>query len=269
MSSMSNRPSDPSDDRPDAFEPGPSFADEPVETPGDADTLPSWLQNFAETVQGDGPRTDGNASMPGTGELAQPGSVLPPVEMASEPGLPGWLDDAPSAPLPTGPSFDALPSASVDSAAVSGVGDSTGFLSDDDLPEWLRSLGPNAPTVANSDPLEAMARPAMAATLTVPSVARVWVTPHEQAPQPPSAELFASIASVLDERPDTVVSEAPAQPPLPVSTMPIDQPVIAPTTVTPVSRPSNGRWSRKELWLAVAFILLSVVMLAILMWLQS
>jgi hypothetical protein len=153
-----------------------------------------------------------------------------------------------------------------DAGSEAGVG----FFSDDDLPEWLRSLSPAAaPSGATVDPIDVVMRPA-SSSLTIPSVSRVWVTPHDAAPVPASTALFASVASALDERPDVLVSETPADASLPVSSMPFDQPMAEPAA-TPVSvvRPKDRRWSRKVLWLTVTFIILAVVMLAILMQLQN
>ena len=149
------------------------------------------------------------------------------------------------------------------------VDEGIGFFSDDDLPEWLRSLGPSAaatPGVARVEPPPA---PAGIATLTIPAVSRVWVTPHEAAPVPPSASLFASIAGAIDERPDTFVSESPIDYAKPLATTPVEQPVLATDTVARIERPQEGRWSRKALWLVVTFMFLSVVMLWIVLQLQT
>jgi hypothetical protein len=108
-----------------------------------------------------------------------------------------------------------------------------------------------------------------ATTLTIPAVSRVWVTPHEAAPVPQSASLFASIAGAIDERPDRLVSERPMESAVPLATMPVDQPVFDEARASRIERPREGRWSRKVLWLTLAFLFLAVVMLAIVLQLQG
>lgn len=250
--STSNRPMSDAEDRPDAFEPGSSFADEPAQAANAAEALPSWLQSFADTVSDDEPQP---FLTPGQSEQPRAAVGQSPVAAAPDANLPGWLDEQAQAPLPGTP------------GSTLEAGDGLGFLTDDDLPEWLRSLDPG--TVATSvAPRAAMGVPATRATVMIPDVSRVWVTPHEAAPAPLSAPLFASIASTLDERPDVSASEEPlnsASSPA----MPVEEPIIAQTAPATVVRPSNGRWSRKVIWLVVMFIILAVVMLWILMQLQG
>jgi len=95
------------------------------------------------------------------------------------------------------------------------------------------------------------------------------VTPHEAAPVPQSASLFANIAGAINQRPDSGVPEMPGNSASPLATMPLEQPLSGSATVIKVNRPRAGRWSRKILWLVVLFIILAVVMLWILLQLQA
>lgn len=267
---MSNRPPHEPDDELDPFAPGESFADGSAESADTADALPSWLQSFGDTVTTDSPSAAEQLSSPGTTDLdglPRPDFGMPGNDEAAESSMAGWLDEASVAPLPHTPLSHAAPADPGN--MVSGADDGIGFFSDDDLPEWLRSLGPSSAPVSGAARVAPAAAPADIATLTIPAVSRVWVTPHEAAPVPPSASLFASIAGAIDERPDTRVSEFPSGSAPPLSTMPVEQPVVASATIARVERPQEGRWSRKALWLVVTFMFLSVVMLWIVLQLQG
>jgi hypothetical protein len=250
---MSDRP--PGDER-DDFDPGLSFADEPL-AEVDAAELPAWLRNFAESASDDAPLA---SSIPAMQTPAESVAVqTPPVARDDDdPLFPGWLD----APRPG--------RANAPGSLAETVGPS--FFSEDDLPEWLRAL--------SSDQSEAQQRPAFDGgapssnhvnatapipapapdVLYVPAVAPVWVT-DDNLSDSQGATLFAVIAQGAAERPDVLVSESPAASrAIAASAATADQG----GATAKRERPADGSWTRRERVLMVLVIVMTVVMFLIL-----
>lgn len=229
------------------FEPGPSFTEE---VPGDQQVseLPSWLRNFAETIE-DSESSD--ETLADTG-LPDPSVALDEGDDNGDPTMPGWLSTQRSASTPSGN----------DQTAVG-----QGFFSEDDLPDWLRALNSDdVPAAASSFGPASEGSPEFteeanaSRVLTVPAVSNVWVTGMEERVENPGATLFAMIASGGASRPD-----------LAVATMPRPGQSTNARNVAPqaseAQQPDGGRtrtsWSRRERILLVAVILMSIVLLVL------
>lgn len=240
------------------FDPGRSFTDESLPAPNPSE-LPSWLQNFAEMT------SDGQSAPP----VAPAPSQDQNAQVDTEPDdsmMPGWLDSA--SPAPQQPA----PSALTDASSIGGAD----FFSEDDLPDWLRSLStPSANTTTPADPDStsshypatasshgdspgiATGGYAPAATLAVPSVARVWMTDQDMPDRSAAANVFAQVAEVVDLRPDVLVSEAPSS----ASTLTSQKVVPAPVTAVETAAASRTSWNWTFRLVVLMVIVLAVIML--------
>jgi hypothetical protein len=203
--------------------------------------LPSWLQSFAEV----------------TGEDSvdlMPAADAAPVEVST-----------PETPLAA--SVHPAVSASTAEPYADGAGSlldvgTNGFLTDDDLPGWLRALGTDdAPSATRAVPAERAA--ATQAAPAVPTISRAWVSGNVSEGSTPEASLFASVAHSLDARPESVAGSGADVPgsashSLHASPRPA---VVQSTVVTAASR--DGHWSRSRLWLMTAVIVLSALMIIV------
>lgn len=254
-----------------AFDPGNSFTEKSLPEP-DPSELPSWLQNFAE-MAADAPSappaptaqvTQGRpADAAPTPSLHAPAPSAPVTNGDNDAVIPGWLDSSVAG------SNTPRPGAMADASSIGGAD----FFSEDDLPEWLRSLGTSpspsnpvdtssfsaassvAPMSTSQHDVDTLTLGAPAsATLTVPAVARIWIT-EQDIPEPTQgASIFGEIAQVVDLRPDVLVSEAPA------SVGPQSARTSAATPATAVEK--NPRTERSWGWtfrLAVLMIIILAV----------
>lgn len=160
------------------FHPGPSFLD--YDRPDVRMVqLPAWLQTFAATVGEPGeewPEPDADATK-SLREDEPPASARPGDEV--EDRLSSWLDED-EAEAPNG----ATPA---NGSAV----DPAFMISEDDLPEWLRSIAPGE----GGDALGGAAEGGSGG-IRIPAVSRAWVPETDQAaPADESASVFALLAS--------------------------------------------------------------------------
>lgn len=136
--------------------------------------LPAWLQSFASSV-GEPPEPD---------EPAQTASHL---DHEPEPDL---SDERELATAPPQPTF----------RSSSSKGVSENFISEDDLPEWLRSI-------ASEDPAESVAeslvfdQAAGGDNVSVPTVSRAWSTSKDARGVDEATSLFALVASQTPQAP--------------------------------------------------------------------
>lgn len=183
------------------YEPGPSFVDDlPLDV--DPAELPPWLRDMVQS--------------------ATPGEVPATVTAATavEEGIPDWLRSprpAPAGSAAPAPPPELTPAPTPPTPAVES---SFSFLTEDDLPEWLRALGDEIaePELTTSQPAPvatvASVAPAPAAAARPPSVSRAWLArPRsvETAASTQAAEEFAPLAPpVVAERATSRRSSAPS-----------------------------------------------------------
>lgn len=148
----------------------PSFT-EPAAAPEETDPndLPLWLQSFGESTN-DAQRADLG------GQAAD--------------GERGWTGSG-GAQLRRETGFAA--------SASDGSSSTSSFLSDDDLPEWLRAL----PTTDTPDTSGATISAPEAGALGLPAISRAWVADHEVPDSTSGGMVFASIVQTIDTRPDS------------------------------------------------------------------
>lgn len=153
------------------YQPGPSFVDLP-DRELDFSNIPGWLQSFGESVAA----SDTQARV---AEIEPAG-----LTGLTGPTLPSWLEEprmmpagAPSVP-PT-----------VEDVLVE---DSVGFISEDDLPEWLRSIV-DEPS-EDHEVLAHVPSPFANGTIAAPAIALAWVTAQHVVALAPGEKLFARIA---------------------------------------------------------------------------
>ena len=249
---------------PEAFEPGVSFANEPSDDAGSGE-LPPWLQDFA----GAAGEPQGTATA-GAGAAPAEAQERPPHASMAEPSRP------PSVPAQP-PSAVLQSQAAAEPAAQFGQvpgSDGTNFLSEDDLPEWLRALSTENPPAAGAAPVAAVetrnpVTPNEA--IQVPPVSRAWVTASDQAEVSSGANLLSSLVHAIDSRPDAVAVESSVS----ASASPAGarsaarQQTVAPAASGPVNSTTapasdsvprdGGRWSRTRI-LAIAVIIVLLVL---------
>lgn len=170
-----------------AFEPGSSFVDVP-EQDLDFGGIPGWLQTFGESV------------------AANPVAHLdPPIPSAftdarAEPTLPAWLEEPRAVP-------SVAPVVSSLVGDVLASDDSSGFISEDDLPEWLRSLGDE--TTGELVVAGIAAPSASNGVLSIPNTTLAWVAAHQMVALAPGETLFARIAGEEAAQAPAVAADAP------------------------------------------------------------
>ncbi|HET7035927.1 MAG TPA: zinc-ribbon domain-containing protein [Thermomicrobiaceae bacterium] len=166
------------------YEPGPSFVDDlPLDV--DPADLPPWLRDMVHNAPGEAPATVAAAT-------------------AVEEGIPDWLRSPRPAPADSaepGPAAEPAPS-----PAAPSVEPSFSFLTEDDLPEWLRALGDEIaePELTADRPAQVATVPSPAqpsvAAARPPSVSRAWLArPRsvETASSTQAAEEFAPLSPPL------------------------------------------------------------------------
>jgi hypothetical protein len=248
-----------SEDQQGSYEPGPSFTDGAIPTP-DADMLPGWLQRFGETTAADAPQVQAEPRAD-----AQPEPAHAPDTTSrgatDDMQITAWLEEA--APDNADAPVDAAPSETE-------LFSSADFLTDADLPDWLRSIStpPDVALPSSDEPEPAhMTAQAATATLPVPQVRRIWVTDQDAQDVSAGASMFAAVAEGSGTRPDILVSEAPVTP-QPVATAPttLAQPVAANATAEASTATSSdsAKSARMRLYLIAAIavvLILALVML--------
>lgn len=136
--------------------------------------MPGWLQSFGESVAA-------SAIMP-NGAV---GDTQAGVDLDGQPALPSWLEEPRQSPA------GAPGLASLGSDALRFDSDSI-FISEDDLPEWLRSIG-DEPT-GDDVVLGVVSSTTSNGAFVIPPVSRAWVTTHQMVALAPGETLFALIA---------------------------------------------------------------------------
>lgn len=172
-----------SDDR--RYDPGPSFVENDRPSVRLAE-LPAWLQTFASSV-GD-PAEDEPGSQPepeAASVVEQPDVEQGATETSS---LPDWLQDDEPAPAPAAPPE---PQESAPSF----------MITEDDLPEWLRSIPGEATAepAARPDPSNSeQEAPSTNGVLEVPPISHAWITAAAQRGLGDGGSVFALVASQIE-----------------------------------------------------------------------
>ena len=179
------------------YEPGPSFVDD--DQPDERlIEMPAWLQSFAAQ--------EGHAGEDLAAEESAP-SDLPETEPAHEQvdepesSLPDWLrsdaaEEVTDFDVPQDSPAPELPASFVDDTS-----NPDGFISEDDLPDWLRAFSDDSPVAAASAPPVASIASAHGATsegaavVRVPPVENIWLSANEKQSLGPGGTLFALLAS--------------------------------------------------------------------------
>lgn len=222
------------------FDPGPSFHEQPSEAPT-AGELPGWLQNFAGVVA----------------EPDLPAPTPAPTALADAAELPNWLTE----PRTGAPAAHEPARASWNGAETKLEPQDDAFISEDDLPDWLRAISLD-PVSEEHDPapapMGATAGPATAAP-RAPAVASAWVTPRQSVALATGESLFADIAGE-EPRQASATSEPSAAPAVALTSAPADATVAADAVAAPSSAaPPFAR--RYLLYLVVAMALLALIFL--------
>ena len=229
------------------FEPGPSFS-EHMPAGSDDQELPNWLQNFGGSVE-----------TPLAATVAVSDYTIPTlVEQPPVSDLPGWLAEP-------RPGVAAPAQASTwDLADVKfGSNEESGFITEDDLPDWLRSIGnepPPADAAVGTEPTNGV-NAAAARMLQTPSVVSAWVTGRTTVALAERESLFAHIAH---EEKDGLLATAQAAESGTWPTAVAEQSLAAPveTAALVLGTPSQQRARRYMLYVALAVLLLLVIFLA-------
>ncbi len=190
-----------------AHEPGPSFVPDDVPTTRLAE-MPAWLQTFAAQEMPDLEDAEPEADVELDAE--QPEQVNTAVELPSDDiVLPDWLqDDGPEVDViqPLAEDDD-IEDFSIDAVAAApfldGIGDPVNtnpdtFISEDDLPDWLRAFSeestPEA-TLAEAPDIAPGMVAAEAVQVRVPPVENIWLSDSDRRALGPGGTLFALLAS--------------------------------------------------------------------------
>jgi len=219
------------------WEPGPSF-EELDKQNLDYEGIPGWLQSFGDSVAGNPQDLPVDTSF----------AASQTAPLRSESSLPGWLEEP--RPAPAG-----APVAASLLGDVLASDDSSGFISEDDLPEWLRTISDEAPD--DVDLVISSAPSGSNGAFSIPSVAIAWIASHQMVALAPGETLFARIAGE-DHAPLTVgVAEA---------TQHIDSPLAAPALeVMQAPTPSTSSRSGMSLLAVVAAVCLIIMLMLVLL----
>ena len=169
-------------DGPRQYPPSPSFLDRDRPAVRLVE-LPAWLQSFAASV-----------GEPSESEFSAASQSSPTEQPVTTP------DESPQ----DQPRAEARPSTRPPPKS-SDVG--TDFISEDDLPEWLRSIVPDDSAESTFDAL-AFDRGADGDQITVPNVTRAWSTSKDARGVDETISLFALVAS---QTPQTALPDQGAQ----------------------------------------------------------
>ena len=261
MQPNNNRPPDQADHRAGtdagdgAFEPGVSFTNNPSDQEGSGE-LPSWLQNFADVAsESSGASQPGAPASPGERESMAP-------DANPEQSRPSQTQP------PAKPARPAVTNVSSDPFGQGLTSGDTGFLSEDDLPDWLRALSTDSestPSVASPVTMSSAAE-APDGALQVPLVGRAWATATDQPEVSSGANLLSSLVHVIDSRPDSADIEPVAAVPSPshvAGAGAIPQPA-AKVAATEATASEAGSGSRKRLLMIAAIIILVLIAVVLL-----
>lgn len=193
----------------DLHEPGPSFVPDDVPTERLAQ-MPAWLQTFAAQEMPDYEDVEPEVELPLDTFDQEPEPFNAAVELPSDDIiLPDWLqDDGPAVDV-VAPVMDDDEDILLDDVAatpfLNGIGepvstDPDTFISEDDLPDWLRAFSeesaPESAQVAVPD--VAAATVTEAVNVRVPPVESVWLSDTERRALGPGGTLFALLAANKD-----------------------------------------------------------------------
>lgn len=174
------------------YEMGPSFTE--TERPADRLTeMPAWLQTFAASEQA----ADDAEHLPEVDPTATPANLIETESADTDTSLPDWLRDDPVHAEQEQPVN--IPGAFDDFQQDMGATDT--FISEDDLPDWLRAFSheqadgaaASAPSTPRA-PVGIAAAPSTSA-VRVPSVENVWLSAYDRQAIGPGRTLFALLAS--------------------------------------------------------------------------
>lgn len=166
-------------DAPQQFQPTPSFVDHDRPTIRLVE-LPAWLQAFASSV-------------------GEPSELEAPAATESNPS-----DPAVSSSSPDPKEQEASQPRTTDQRSASGV--NSDFISEDDLPEWLRSIAPEESVDRSFDSL-GLGGDDDREQITVPNITRAWSTSKDARGVDETTSLFQLVAS---QAPQTALPDQPA-----------------------------------------------------------
>lgn len=170
------------------YDPGPSFVENDRPSVR-LQELPAWLQTFASSVgepeEDEVPPADEPSPVAETEQAADTGRV------GGSDMLPDWLqeDDSAKAEAQSTP-----PPEPQDSAP-------SFMISEDDLPDWLRSIpgeASAAPTPIPSPTAPANEAPSLNGTIEVPRISRAWVNATTERELSDGGSVFALVASQIE-----------------------------------------------------------------------
>jgi cobalamin biosynthesis Mg chelatase CobN len=178
-----------------SYEPGPSFVDN--DRPTDRLTeMPAWLQTFAaqetdiDTGEDEVQKT---VETTGQGDAHQQNAV--PAD------LPDWLRDEPVEASHASSVGEAHTTEHFPDLLPDEDSNPDGFISEDDLPDWLRAFSDESP-VAKADAPDVsravtprLTAPAGSTMVRVPPVENIWLSSVERHALGPGGSLFAQLAA--------------------------------------------------------------------------
>ena len=226
------------------YEPGPSFNDNVGGL--DPAQLPSWLQNFRETIVEAPTPLDLTPDRAVKGDAGDLGLALDV--------MPEWLSEARADAPPAPAAHDGwyFGGATHDGALE------LNFISEDDLPDWLRSISVEPPAPAAAAPtVVGNASGSRSVTMMAPPVAAAWIVSRQTMALAAGEALFAHLASEDARTATTAVSDGPrdqAQSALVVTAA--ESPMLASTAAT-VER-QKRRSQRLLLYVALIIVLLAI-----------
>jgi hypothetical protein len=185
-----------------AYEPGPSFVDAAT-LPLDAREMPNWLQEFGASVASDETTKADDAN-----------PVAPPSTGEADTTMPRWLAE-PRPGAPATPVFTDLPW-DTDEPGDDATPASASFISEDDLPEWLRAISGD---VAAQPEHAAASTPAASSNggFPVPAVVQAWVIAHQMVALAAGESLMAHLAAEDETLAEPQLDESMSQRSVPTS----------------------------------------------------
>ncbi|MDI3338908.1 MAG: zinc ribbon domain-containing protein [Sphaerobacter sp.] len=238
------------------YEPGPSFVDD-SDLEVDPATLPPWLRDVLETIPPAG------EAAAGPGELAPAAaSAVPSTVNGGE--LPAWLrEERPGGSPPGAPATSDAPSAGSGDADP---GAGLSLLGDDDLPEWLRAFGDDAPSPGVAPAVEAGGGTAAATpTPDVPKVGRAWLERPRAVDPATVAAAREAFTPVGDEAEAAPVPPAVVAPTRPATTEAGPAPVAPLVDVAPAVPDAERR--KRRVRILILLLAIAVLVLLLVVWL--
>ena len=177
-----------------SYDPGPSFVDD--DQPIDRLTeMPAWLQSFAAQESN---VSNEDQDVQEEEAESQPDEPVAFEDVSSD--LPDWLRDEPVDATQDAKPFDKAPD-DVFEVFTDEQSNPDGFISEDDLPDWLRAFSDESGVSSAKTPDVSRivaTRPAVSAVATmvrVPPVENIWLTSIERNALGPGGALFALLAA--------------------------------------------------------------------------